>query len=198
MQTSSSGTGSNWQPWMSHNLNQSIAKPVTSDPCINSLLRYRFAAININIGNTIPSTIIPPNPTSRRRIEDPMKDKRRNVTVPDSIINIEITEANLDTLFNIEMPPNESQSEEKLAINMLEIRRQKMRKHKRRKWLKKYKFAEAKRRMRLFKRKEKELHADILSQVREAEEFSPEQYVEEKLAKLNVRTRRQPKIISIW
>lgn len=197
MQTSSSGTGSNLQPWMSHITNQSTPKPA-ADPWVNSLLRYQFAAININNGNVIPSTMIPPNPYSRRRIQDPTKDIRRNVAIPDSFIKNEITEANLDTLLNIEMPPNEGQSEEKLAIDMVEIKRLKMRKHQKRKWLKKYKYQQAKSRIRKFQREEKELHANILGQIREAEDFSAEQYVEEKLAKLEAPVKRLRKIISIW
>lgn len=142
--------------------------------------------------------MIPPNPYSRRRIQDPTKDIRRNVAIPDSFIKNEITEANLDTLLNIEMPPNEGQSEEKLAIDMVEIKRLKMRKHQKRKWLKKYKYQQAKSRIRKFQREEKELHANILGQIREAEDFSAEQYVEEKLAKLEAPVKRLRKIISIW
>lgn len=201
MQTASGGTGSNWQPWMSHISNQSAPKPEV-DLWAKNLLRYQFAAININNGNIIPSTVIPPNPNSRRRIEDPNKDKRRNVIIPESMQKIEITEANLDTLLSIEMPPTEGQSEEKImkerVHHMIYHRKRKMKKHQRRKWLVEYAFSERKLKLRKAKRLEKEMHAEILTQIREAEEFSAEQYVEDKLAKLNAPTKKIPKIISIW
>lgn len=176
---------------------KSTAKPAT-DPLADKILRYRFAAININNGNIIPSTVIPPNSNSRRRIADPTKDERHNVTVPESIINNEITESNLDTLLGFELPPNEGQSEDKEAIDMIEIRRLKVKRHQRRKWLKKYKYPEAKLRLRLQKRKEKAFQAELLGLIREAETFSAEKYVEDKLAALNEPVRTKRKIIKLF
>lgn len=199
MQTSSSGTGAEWKPWFSQiATTKTITKQNVADPRTESLLKYQFAAININNGNIIPSTIIPPNSNSNRRIEDPTKDHRRNITIPDSMIIREITESNMDALLGLELPPNEGQSEDKEAIDMIEIRRLKMKKHQRRKWLKKYKYPEAKRRLRLRKRKEKEFQAELLAQIREAETFSPEKYVEDKLATLNVKIPKEQKIVKVF
>lgn len=104
----------------------------------------------------------------------------------------------MDALLGLELPPNEGQSEDKEAIDMIEIRRLKMKKHQRRKWLKKYKYPEAKRRLRLRKRKEKEFQAELLAQIREAETFSPEKYVEDKLATLNVKIPKEQKIVKVF
>lgn len=182
---------------MPHTPTKSTAKPAT-DPLADSLLRYRFAAININTGLIIPTSIIPPNTTRRHRIDDPTKDERRSIAVPDALHNNEITESNLDTLLDFDLPPNEGQSDEKQAIDMIEVRRLKMKKHKRRKWLKKFKYPEAKRRMRLHKRKEKEFQAELLAKIREAEAFSAEKYVEEKLAAASARMPKKRKLIKVF
>lgn len=170
----------------------------TAKPATDSLLRYRFAAININTGLIIPSSIIPPNTTRRHRIEDPTADERRNIAVPDPLHNNDITDANLDTLLDFEMPPNEGQADDKQAIDMIEVRRLKMKKHKLRKWKKKFKYPEAKRRLRLRKRKEKELQAELLAKMREAETFSAEKYVEEKLAAASAPVPRKRKLIKVF
>lgn len=63
------------------------------------------------------------------------------------------------------------------------IRRKKMKKHKRRKLWKRMRFEWAKRRQRREFKKEKLFQADMVGQIKEAEKFSAEEYVEEKIRK---------------
>ncbi|XP_059622113.1 uncharacterized protein LOC132265439 [Phlebotomus argentipes] len=72
---------------------------------------------------------------------------------------------------------------EKHAVRMIVIRRKKMKKHKLKKLRKKMKFEWAKVRQRREMRKEKAFRAEIFAQIKEAENFSAENYVEEKLRK---------------
>lgn len=61
------------------------------------------------------------------------------------------------------------------------IRRKKMKKHKRRKLWKRMRFEWAKRRQRREYRKEKAFQAELLAQIAEAEKFSAEDYVADKI-----------------
>ncbi|GAB0097681.1 uncharacterized protein DMENIID0001_133460 [Sergentomyia squamirostris] len=72
---------------------------------------------------------------------------------------------------------------EKHAVRMIVIRRKKMKKHKLKKLRKKMKYLWAKINQRREMRKEKAFRAEIFAQLKEAESFSPEQYVEEKIRK---------------
>ncbi|XP_014204724.1 uncharacterized protein LOC106636743 [Copidosoma floridanum] len=73
---------------------------------------------------------------------------------------------------------------EKQAERMIVIRRKKIKKHKRRKWLKKFKFVIRKREQRKKNLKEKEYQVDLQDIIAKAEEFNAEQYVAERLTSL--------------
>uniref|UniRef100_A0A336LR08 CSON010957 protein n=1 Tax=Culicoides sonorensis TaxID=179676 RepID=A0A336LR08_CULSO len=68
-------------------------------------------------------------------------------------------------------------------LGIMIIRRKKMKKHKRKKLWKRMRFEWAKRRQRREFRKEKAFQAELLAQIKEAEKFSAEEYVEEKINK---------------
>ena len=61
--------------------------------------------------------------------------------------------------------------------HMTIIRRKKMKKHKLQKWRKKFKVLLEKLRLRKNIKKEKAFRAELLAQIKEAEEFDPEAYV---------------------
>lgn len=144
------------------------------------LIEYQFAALNIN--NVIPPSIRPP--TSNQRIEEPGKDERKNINTPDSVIINDIMEKVNEIKGNMDLPPLEGQNESIEAAVLIEIRRLKMKKHQRKKWLKKMKFVLAKRVLKRKMQKEKVFQAELLAQIREAEKFSAEDYVMNKLARL--------------
>ena len=160
------------------------------------LNEYRFTALNINNGNFVPPSIQPPTPN--RRIEDPGHDERKNVDTPVTAIVNEIMEKISDIKGDMDLPPLEGQDECKEAAVMIEIRRLKMKKHKRKKLLKKMKFIYAKRKLRRRLRKEKVFQAELLAKIKDAEQFSAEQYVTDKLARLKVPPQRKPKLVKIF
>lgn len=164
--------------------------------CNAKLCEYRFAALNINNGNFVPPSIQPPAPN--RRIEEPGNDERKNIDTPVTAIVNEIMEKISDIKGDMDLPPLEGQDECKEAAVMIEIRRLKMKKHKRKKLLKKMKFVYAKRKLRRRLRKEKVFQAELLAKIKEAEQFSAEQYVADKLARLKVTPQRKPKLVKIF
>lgn len=85
----------------------------------------------------------------------------------------------------IEAPSVEGSDVEKQAVRMIIIRRKKMKKHKLKKLRKKMKFEWAKRRQRRELKKEKLFQAELIAQCKKAETFSAEEYVQEKLDRLN-------------
>uniref|UniRef100_A0A131XKF0 Putative secreted protein n=1 Tax=Hyalomma excavatum TaxID=257692 RepID=A0A131XKF0_9ACAR len=78
---------------------------------------------------------------------------------------------------------------EKRAVNMLIIRRKKMKKHKLRKLRKRMHFLWSKRRFRIEKAKEQVFRAELLAKIQEANEFDAEKYVMGVLDKLRNRPR---------
>lgn len=92
---------------------------------------------------------------------------------------------------SFDLPPIEGQNESIEAAIIIQIRRHKMKKHRLRKLRKRMKFEWAKRHQRREMRKEKAFQADLLSQIREAEKFSAEEYVSMKLTKLNRKTEKK-------
>lgn len=161
-----------------------------------NLCEYRFAALNINNGNFVPPSIQPP--TSNRRIEEPGNDERKNIDTPVTAIVNEIMEKISDIKGDMDLPPLEGQDDCKEAAVMIEIRRLKMKKHKRKKLLKKMKFVYAKRKLRRRLRKEKLFQAELLAKIKEAEQFSAEQYVADKLARLKVPPQPKQKLVKIF
>lgn len=176
-----------------------VLKPlkITNHPTENDTsFVYRFAAININNGNIIPPSIKPPAPN--QRIEEPGKDERRNIDTPISTIVNEIMEKISNINGNMDLPPLEGQNESIEAAVMIEIRRLKMKKHKLKKLRKKMKFEFAKRKLRRRMRKEKVFQAELLAQINEAEKFSAEAYVAEKLERLKNVPPPKPEIVRIF
>lgn len=161
-----------------------------------NLLEYRFAALNINNGNLVPPSIKPPAPN--QRIEEPGRDDRKNIDTPVSTIVNEIMEKINDNKGDMDLPPLEGQDETKEAAVMIEIRRLKMKKHKRKKLLKKMKFVFAKRALRRRMKREKEFQAMLLAQIRDAEKFSAEQYVADKLSRLRNVPPPRKEIVKIF
>lgn len=139
-----------------------------------------------NINSITPNPIKPPG--IRNPIKDPNEHKRSEIENPlEGILNeistpIEIVQQNFD------LPSTEQTDQPKLTkkyeSNMLIVRRKKMKKHKLKKLRKKMKFVYAKRNQRREWKKEKRFQDGLLSQIKEAEKFSAEDYVTEKLAKL--------------
>lgn len=144
----------------------------------------------------MPPSIQPPTPN--QRIEEPGKDERNNIDAPMSTVINEIMEKIHDNKGDMDLPPLEGQDETKEAAVMIEIRRLKMKKHKRKKLLKKMKFVFAKRRMRRQMKREKEFQAMLMAKMREAEKFSAEQYVADKLDRLKNVPPPPPQIIKIF
>lgn len=91
-----------------------------------------------------------------------------------------------DPLTNTEMiDPVSINEERKEAVRMIVIRRKKMKKHKLKKLRKKLKFVRAKIRQKRELKKEKEFQAILIAQCKEAEAFSAEKYVADKLNAYN-------------
>ncbi|CAL7933224.1 unnamed protein product [Xylocopa violacea] len=82
---------------------------------------------------------------------------------------------------SVELPSTENILE-KLAVHMIRIRRQKMKKHKRKKFRKRMKFVWAKIRARRNILKEKTFQAALLAKIKTAHAFDAKKYVEERLA----------------
>jgi len=84
----------------------------------------------------------------------------------------------------IELPTN-GDIFEKLAINLIKIRRKKMKKHKRKKLAKRMKFVWAKLRMKRKQKKEKKFQYTLIKEVKKAEAFDAKAFVQKKLNILN-------------
>lgn len=155
----------------------SIPSQVNSTPTIISLLTKDLAAkCSINLAQK------PLYPTTNKRIEDfPIK----NIIIEsprNSMLN-EIKDISNQRV--IEAPSHNPSDEVIQAARMIVIRRHKMRKHKLKKLRKRMKFEWAKVRQRRELRKEKAFQAVLINQIKEAEKFSAEQYVADKLKALN-------------
>ncbi|XP_026461878.1 uncharacterized protein LOC113363599 [Ctenocephalides felis] len=138
------------------------------DPCITQHLSAKND-LTINVGNFIIPLPAIDIPTIKEVID---------TTVHKSPL-IDICKNSNDSF---ELPNNTvSDSKGIQAARLIVIRRRKMKKHKLRKLRKKMKFEWAKVRQRRELRKEKAFQAMLLTQIREAEKFSAEQYVSEKI-----------------
>lgn len=71
-----------------------------------------------------------------------------------------------------------------LKLHLINIRRQKMKKHQKRKWRKKFKCLLAKQRLKREIAKEKSFRVELLSHIRDAENFDPRQYAMQKLSEI--------------
>lgn len=81
----------------------------------------------------------------------------------------------------------------RIKKNMLAIRRQKMKKHKRIKWRKKFKSVIAKKRLKREIAKEKAFRVELLTYIRRAESFDPKEYSLRKIAEMNKVVRERTK-----
>ncbi|XP_031621435.1 uncharacterized protein LOC116339602 [Contarinia nasturtii] len=179
-------------------------EPITLKPlnianlskCDDKLFEYQFAALNINNGNIIPPSIQPPAP--KQRIDEPGKDERKNIDTPVSIIVNEIIDRISENKGDLDCPPLEGQNDFIEAAVMIEIRRLKMKRHRYRKFLKKFKFEIAKRKLARRKKNEKIFQAELLAKINAAENFSAEKYVTDKLSKMKHVPKPKPEIVSIF
>ncbi|XP_065078992.1 uncharacterized protein LOC135701977 [Ochlerotatus camptorhynchus] len=85
----------------------------------------------------------------------------------------------------MDLPTSSNKVDDIQAARLIVIRRRKMRKHKLRKLRKKMKYDWAKVRQRRELRKEKAFQAGLISEIKEADRFSAEMYVMEKLRQAN-------------
>lgn len=108
--------------------------------------------------NMYQKIIESPTSAALREINSIVPDERRNIADPESVNNTA-----------------------KHAIRMIVIRRRKMKKHKLKKLRKKMKFEWGRLRQRREMRREKAFQAGLIAQIKEAEKFSAEQYVADKL-----------------
>nr|XP_023011494.1 uncharacterized protein LOC111501810 [Leptinotarsa decemlineata] len=92
---------------------------------------------------------------------------------------------------SIEPPVSTVSSTPLSAIGITVIRRKKMKKHKLRKLRKRMKFEWAKKRQRREWRKEKLFQAKLIQQCKEAESFSAEKYVQERIDKWKELTQNE-------
>lgn len=126
----------------------------------------------------IKNPIKDPNEHKRQEVENPLIGILNDITIPTEIVQK-----------NIDLPPTVANEPKltrtgKYEYNMLIVRRKKMRKHKLKKLRKKMKFFLAKQNQKREWKKEKKFQEGLLGQIREAEKFSAEEYVADKLAKL--------------
>lgn len=99
-------------------------------------------------------------------------------------INNKIIEDVLDINKSIDLPTNDKISDNiKHAARLIVIRKRKMRKHKLRKLRKKMKFVWAKAKQRREWKKEKRFLNSLLNQIKAAQKFSAEEYVDEMISK---------------
>jgi hypothetical protein len=78
-----------------------------------------------------------------------------------------------------------------LRSHLLIIRRQKMKKHRRKKWRKKFKSVIAKMRLKREIAKEKNFRVELLTMIKRAEQFDPREYALRKIREINNRPKEQ-------
>ncbi|XP_058454605.1 uncharacterized protein LOC131432389 [Malaya genurostris] len=157
------------------NLNRSLDEANSlKAPC---KLRFLPREISLDIGRAptvnplLPLNEITDVPRIRWIIENPNQSRIAEI------------EDNAKVIPNMELPTNNKPVDDNgiQAARLIVIRRRKMRKHKLKKLRKKMKFEWAKVRQRRELRKEKTFQAELIGQIKEAEKFSAEAYVANKL-----------------
>lgn len=141
--------------------NPTIARlnPMSPVPIINVPLSNFRLPVSITDKPTLNQKIIEsPTSAALREINSIVPDSRKAIIEPESVNNTA-----------------------KHAIRMIVIRRRKMKKHKLKKLRKKMKFEWGRLRQRREMRREKAFQAGLIAQIKEAEKFSAEQYVADKL-----------------
>jgi len=132
-----------------------------------------FGLRSIDLNNQIPRGGALP---LRKIIESPLKPH----FIIENPITINFEKNDIAPNKIIETPTNNNVVE-KQAHRMIKIRRKKMKKHQRRKWLKRFKFVIRKRRQRKNIWKEKLFQAELQEMIMKAEQFDPKKYVAERL-----------------
>ncbi|KAJ6629283.1 hypothetical protein Bhyg_17200 [Pseudolycoriella hygida] len=159
--------------------------PVSSVPAVPDILDYqRKYPFAIRATASIDTKIQWNDYWNKNpKIENPIT----TAIIETPLINHEIIERYHRNIQEIELPPQENGIGEDgiQAAVMIGIRRKKMRKHKLKKLRKRMRFEWAKVRQRRELRKEKAFQAVLINQIKEAEKFSAEEYVAEKLRKAN-------------
>lgn len=146
---------------MASQYNPTIARlnPMSPVPIINVPLSNFRLPVSITDKPTLNQKIIEsPTSAALREINSIVPDSRKAIIEPESVNNTA-----------------------KHAIRMIVIRRRKMKKHKLKKLRKKMKFEWGRLRQRREMRREKAFQAGLIAQIKEAEKFSAEQYVADKL-----------------
>lgn len=127
--------------------------------------------------------IIQPH-VNKSPVIDPRLDTLHDIENPSDNLEKDIIEKPSGIVEDFDLPSTIGTHEEKQAVKAtVQIKRLQMKKHRRRKWLRKNKFAHAKKLLYRFTKKETKFRAKILRQIKQSEKFSAEQYVLEKLEK---------------
>lgn len=157
----------------------------------NRLLSH-LNALSISVNRIVPPPIRPP--TIGNSIEDPLANIRSDIDTPLNRISNEIAEKPAQTIQDFELPTVDGADYVKQAKKTtIRIRQRKMRKHKLKKLRKRMKFEWAKKKQKRLLKKEKDFQAMLIAQIKQAEKFSAEEYVTEKLNKskpLDLEQRR--------
>lgn len=152
-----------------------FSKSALNVPPSNVHIKFIPKTLNIDIGN--------PDSTIKKIIHEmplskyipPMKEPliKEHIKQDQPLIDISLQFPSTNIIL------------EKLAAHLIRIRRQKMKKHKRRKLRKKMKFIWAKLRANRNMQREKLFQAELLAKIKKAHAFDPKQYVQNKLESLD-------------
>ncbi|XP_006611101.1 uncharacterized protein LOC102676673 isoform X1 [Apis dorsata] len=154
---------------------------------IISLPNFSTNTLNIISPNIkfIPKTLNIDFKNSRNNIKkDEMPLSKYIPSMEEPLINQPIKQDLPLIDISFQLPPTENILE-KLAIRMIVIRKKKMKKHKRRKLRKRMKFKWAKIRANRNVLKEKLFQAELVAKIKQAQNFDPKKYIEERLAILD-------------
>ncbi|XP_055613126.1 uncharacterized protein LOC129759643 [Uranotaenia lowii] len=154
-----------------------VARKTTEPSSSVTALKFLPQSISLDIGQPRISPLIPRKeiidiPLIDRIIENPLHSR---IT--------EIGDAVQQKHTNMDLPTSSGKVDDNgiQCARLIVIRRRKMRKHKLKKLRKKMKFLWAKVRQRRELRKEKAFQAGLIAQIKDAERFSAEAYVADKL-----------------
>lgn len=178
--------GKNWKEWFREQRWNSHWCLSELTRCISSLSIAQNQAPSFVAPLFLRSTNFGAQPTSLplpiiyRRHEINEKPTWKIIETPTNAALREINDILNRTAFPIQEPVSINHTE-KQAVRMIVIRKRKMKKHKLRKLRKKMKFEWGRLRQRREMRKEKAFQATLMAQIKDAEKFSAEAYVEGKL-----------------
>ena len=150
-----------------------VSNNAAGTTCPETRIKFAPRTLNIDFGNL-------DNASKRNIIETPFK----NIPSMEEPLQRRPIQHDLPLEDrSMELPPTEN-TIEKLAVRMIVIRRQKMKKHKRRKMRKRLQFVMAKIRNRRNTIRENAFQAELIAKIKEAEMFDAKSYVNEKLTLL--------------